>query len=110
MTYVSTREWWYVIAPWVRAEPYGHRTDGQARIELKPNAPRSLLRLTAVCAHCRRDMLPVRERHGYSGGMYVAVTCASPSCSRSEDGRDEYAAARKFFTDNEIPPEQGRFL
>lgn len=95
--------WWEAVAPYARPERYGHREAGQERIEIRAGAPRSLLRVQGECANCGRAIFPVRERTGYTGGMYIAVTCHADGCSRSQRARDEYTAALRFFNTGEHP-------
>jgi hypothetical protein len=102
--------WWDDLAPFVRVERYGHRKDGQSRIEVtKDGMTRSWdwRGLIGECAHCGRDFLVARERNGSARSAYVRVSCGATACVRSEKTRIAFNELVRYLLTGEGPVHAG---
>lgn len=94
--YLDEHPDWRWIQPWLYHEVYnrdGSAIDPRDRFEVNaPEDPRLLQLLLAVeitCARCDRVIRPIREREGWHGKVFVAV-----SCQMNDHGEKRYGCAR----------------
>jgi|ERR1017187_3068377 hypothetical protein len=102
--HLPNHEIWPLVLEYGEPEGYAYDNRHRWRFELKkkPILIEHRLKLLAAempCVNCGAIIHPAKNRKGYTGHMYLHVTCdqkVNLACSRSRAASKEMAAIRKM--------------